>query len=182
MKIDSAQVINLGPPEGKLYGLKDQLIVPSQSIVSVVRPQIVTINNTLLKRLKKAPTDVFNISPRQFEEVIAELLTGMGMDVELTPETRDGGKDILAYTKTELGQLLTLVETKQFRKTHPVGVSLVRSLFGTVVDHGASTGMLVTTSRFAKPAKQFQERHKYHLSLKDYEDVVSWILKHKEFG
>src|SRR6185437_5910463 len=129
--------------------------------------------------LRKQPSDLFRISPRQFEEVIADLLSGMGMEVELTPTTRDGGKDILAYMQTEIGKFLTLVEAKQYDERRPVGVSLVRSLFGTLVDHNATSAMLVTTSRFAKPAQQFQERHRYQLTLKNYDDVVSWLLKHK---
>lgn len=130
-------------------------------------------------QLKRKPDDLFKITPRQFEEVIADLLSDMGMEVELTPETRDGGKDILAYIKTEIGKFLCLVEAKRHNKNRPVGVSLVRSLFGTLKDHQATSAMLVTTSRFAPPARQFQQRHEYQLSLKDYNDVVSWILKYK---
>src|SRR5205823_142486 len=121
LKIEFAREINLGPPEGKLYGLRDQLLVPQRTIIPVIGPQIVKISNTLIQRLKKAPDDVFKLSPRQFEEVIADLLTGMGMDVELTPATRDGGKDILAYLNTEIGKFLTLVEAKQHSRSRPVG-------------------------------------------------------------
>lgn len=174
-----AHVISLAPRAGKLYGLREQLVTPQREIISIVAPQIVSVNDALIKKLKRNPDDVFEITPRQFEEVIADLLAGMGMDVELTPATRDGGKDILAYMNTEMGKFLTLVEAKRHNKSRPVGVSLVRTLYGTLVDHQATSGMLVTTSRFAKPAKQFQERHKYQLSLKDYQDVVSWILKYK---
>jgi restriction system protein len=164
-------------PRRKLYGLKDQ--TSQKKIIELVAPQIITANDSLIFTLKKRPGDLYRITPRQFEEVIADLLTDMGMDVELTPATRDGGKDILAFMKTDIGKFLCLVEAKQYNKHRPVGVSLVRSLFGTVVDHQATSGMLVTTSRFAKPAKEFQERHKYQLSLKDYSDVVSWLLKYK---
>ena len=107
-------------------------------------------------------------------------MTDMGMEVELTPATRDGGKDILAYLPTEFGKLLCLVEAKRHKKTRPVGVSLVRSLYGTLDDHHATMGMLVTTSRFSPDARSFQERHKYKLSLKDFPDVVSWLMKYKE--
>lgn len=176
-KIRRAREIYIGPPEGKLYGLKEQ--AAQKKIIQLVAPQIITTNDQLIMQLKRTPDDLFKITPRQFEEVVADLLADMGMEVELTPETRDGGKDILAYMKTEIGKFLCLVETKQHNKNRPVGVSLVRSLFGTLVDHKATTGMLVTTSRFAKPAQQFQERHKYQLSLKDYSDVVSWILRYK---
>ena len=177
--IRGAREIHLSLPAGRLYTLRDQVLVAQNKIIPTLAPKIITANNALIVALKKKPLDLFKITPRQFEEVIADLLEGMGMEVELTPATRDGGKDILAYMDTPLGKLLTLVETKQFNKNRPVGVSLVRTLFGTLVDHKATNGMLVTTSRFAKPAQEFQERHKYQLELKDYEDVVGWLMKHK---
>lgn len=179
IKIRGAREIYLGPPEGKLYGLREQIVTPQRKIIAVVAPHIVAANDALIEQLRRKPDDLFKITPRQFEEVIADLLSGMGLEVELTPATRDGGKDILAYLQTPVGKILTLVEAKQHNRNHPVGVSLVRSLFGTLIDHQATSGMLVTTSRFAKPAQQFQERHRYQLSLKDYEDVVSWLLKYK---
>jgi len=176
-KLRRTREIRLAPDTGKLYALREQ--TPSKRIVEIVAPRIITANDDLIMKLKRRPGDLYKISPRQFEEVIADLLGDMGMDVELTPATRDGGKDILAYMTTEIGRFLCLVEAKQHSESRPVGVSLVRSLFGTLVDHKATAGMLVTTSRFSDPAKAFQRRHTYQLSLKDYQDVVSWILKYK---
>ena len=140
--IRRAREVYVGPPEGKLYGLRDQLIVPRQPIIRFVAPLIVTANDALIERLKRVPDDLYKISPRKFEEIIADLLSDMGMEVELTPQTRDGGKDILAYMKTELGKFLCLVEAKRYAGTRAVDVSLVRSLFGTLVDHKATSGML----------------------------------------
>ncbi len=179
LRIPRAHHIIISPPDGKLYGLREQVIFPNRAILSSLAPLVVSTNDALIEKLKREPSGLYKISPRQFEEVIADLLANMGMEVELTPETHDGGKDILAYMNTELGRFLTLVEAKQHNKSRPVGVSLVRSLFGTLVDHQATSGMLVTTSRFAKPAKQFQERHKYQLNLKEYEDVVTWLLQYR---
>ena len=178
-EFENVRNIELSFPEGKLYGLREQFIPSNRNIIELVAPRVLTFNEALIERLKKRPDDLFRITSRQFEELIADLLKGMGIEVEVTPATRDGGKDILAYMKTPMGTLLTLVETKLHNKRHPVGVSLVRTLYGTVKDHNATSGMLVTTSRFATPARQFQERHKYELSLKDYGDVVSWIMKHR---
>jgi len=179
LNIRRAHTITVGVPDGKLYGLREQLLKPQKAILPAVAPLIVTANNLLIEKLKRRPDDLFRISPRQFEEVVAELLSDMGMEVEVTPATRDGGMDILAYMKTEIGKFLCLVEAKQYNANRPVGVGLVRTLYGTLMDHQATTGMIVTTSRFAEPAKAFQEKHKYQLSLKDYGDVVSWVLKYK---
>ena len=174
-EILSAHLINLESLEGALYTIPQGLVVPSDSLGSV----LVATNADLIRRLRRAPDDLFKITSRQFEEVIADLLSNMGMEVSLTPATRDGGKDILAYMKTDIGKFLCLVEAKQYNKLRPVGVAVVRSLFGTLVDHQATSALLVTTSRFATPAKEFQERHKYQLSLKDYGDVVSWLAQHE---
>lgn len=164
----------------RLYGLREQVPAPSNQIIKAVAPLLVTANDVLIEKLKRQPTDLFKITPRQFEEVIADLLADMGMEVELTPQTRDGGKDILAYMETPVGKVLCLVEAKQHKETRPVGVSLVRTLYGTVVDQDASKGMLVTTSRFTKDAEAFQQKYEYILSLKNYSDVLSWIQKYKQ--
>jgi restriction system protein len=125
--------------------------------------------------LKRQPQSVFQLPPRQFEELIAELLSDLGYDVELTPATRDGGKGILAYMSTPHGRLLCLVEAKKYRQDRSVGVELVRQLYGTLVDADASSAMLVTTSSFSPEARAFQKRHEYKLALRDYGNVVQWI-------
>ena len=38
---------------------------------------------------------------RILEEMIAEIFSGLGYDVELTKRTRDGGKDIIALRKRD---------------------------------------------------------------------------------
>jgi hypothetical protein len=53
--------------------------------------EIRNVNAELFAYLKKHPDSLHTFSPRQFEEVIAEILQDMGCEVELTPQTRDGG-------------------------------------------------------------------------------------------
>ncbi|HVY69403.1 MAG TPA: restriction endonuclease [Verrucomicrobiae bacterium] len=92
--------------------------------------------------------------------------------------TRDGGGDILAHFKTGMQKMLCLIEAKKYRPDRPVGIQLVRQLYGTCIDELANSAMLVTTSHFSPDAKKFEEKHNYHLSLKDYADVVGWLLKY----
>lgn len=150
----------------------------SRRLLAVAKPVIVTANEAMVKALKQCPEDVFKLTSRQFEELVAELLHDMGYDVTLTPATRNGGKDILASIKNECGEFLCLVEAKKHRRDRKVGVSLVRSLDGTLCDFQASSAMLVTTSTFSKDAHAMREKHKYQLSLRDYTDVAGWIQKH----
>ena len=53
--IRRARQVFVGPPEGKLYGLRDQLVVPRQPIIPVVAPLIVTANDALIEKLKRRP-------------------------------------------------------------------------------------------------------------------------------
>jgi restriction system protein len=164
--------------QGNLYDLSEK--VSQDQIVTVVKPTIVMANETILHQLKKQPNAIFDLPPRKFEEVLAEILTDMGWEVELTKATRDGGKDILAYQKTELGRLLCLVEAKRYREDRKIGVDLVRSLYGTLCDYQASSAMMVTTSSFSADAQAFQQKHQYQLALRDYFDLVRWIQGYKK--
>jgi restriction system protein len=162
-----------------LHNLGLPLPISEKQIVSVVAPKIIVTNDALLQNLKRQPLDLHRISPRKFEELLAELLDDMGCEVKLTPASNDGGKDIIAVMNTPLGQILCLVEAKHYNPKRPVQVSLVRQLFGAYMDHGANSAMLVTSSRFTRGAKQFQSRHEYQIRLKEYDDVVEWIQNYK---
>ena len=160
---------------GDIYSIDQKLILPEQQLIADVKPRFILANEAIIERLRHQPSSIYDLPPRKFEELIADLLSDLGYEVELTPTTRDGGKDILAYMTTPHGKLLCLVEAKRYRRDRPIGVELVRQLYGTLTDAEASSAMLVTTSSFSQDAMAFQQRHKYKLALRDYGHVVEWI-------
>jgi HJR/Mrr/RecB family endonuclease len=164
--------------EGHLYDLNDTNIVQQNQLIEIAKPIVVSANEAMIAELKKHPDDIFRLTSRQYEELIAELIRDMGYEVTLTKTTRDGGKDILASIKTEMGDFLCLVEAKHYREDRKVGVSLVRELYGTLCDYQANSAMLVTTSSYSPDAKALQQKHQYQLSLRDYTDVATWIQRY----
>lgn len=160
-----------------LYDIQNGILVPKSQIINVTKPIIVDANYRLIESLKKQPVGIRNLTPRQFEELLAHLLRDMGWDVELTKQTRDGGSDILAYLNTDVGRLLCLVEAKHYREDRKIGIDLVRTLYGTLCDAQANSAMLVTSSSFTPDAMAFQQKHQYQLTLREYADVVEWIMK-----
>jgi len=150
---------------------------PHAPLVEAVRPAIVIATDRLIEHLSRQPTDLFKLPPRKFEEVIAELLADMGWEVHLTKQTRDGGRDILAFLNLDIGRLLCLVEAKRYSPDRPVGIDLVRNLYGVLSDEQANAALLVTTSYFTQDAREFQRRHVHQISLQEYRDVVAWIKK-----
>jgi restriction system protein len=161
--------------DGHLYDIQDSATVSKAELVSVVQPTIISANEAMVQALKRQPEDIFKLSPRKYEELVTELLHDMGYEVELTPATRDGGKDILAYFKTECGTFLCLVEAKRYRADRKIGVELVRTLYGILCDYQANSAMMVTTSSFSRDARMFGSKHQYQLALRDYADLTSWL-------
>ena len=131
----------------------------------------------IISRLSVNPEELHNFDPTRFEELIAELLTRDGFNVQITGRTRDGGRDILAVHRDLLGEHLYLVECKRWSPNQAIGVEIIRALYGVVEHERASAGILVTTSRFTSGALCFATPIKYRMSLKEYEDVVNWIRK-----
>jgi restriction system protein len=135
------------------------------------------ISDSLIEALAQRPEIMYEISPRRFEELVAELYHRDGYEVELTPVSGDGGVDIYAVQKTPFGSFLTVVDCKRYRRDRPVGVGLIRQLYGTVEAKEASVGVLATTSTFTKGASEFQEARKYRLGLQDFLSIHELLLK-----
>jgi restriction system protein len=82
----------------------------------------------------------------------AALYRNLGYTVELTPPSRDGGRDVIAVRQTPGQREVVEIECKAH--TSPVGVSYVRQLRGVIERLGANRGILITISRFTRGAQQ----------------------------
>lgn len=134
------------------------------------------VDTALFNAIRRDPTKVFKMTPRNFEEFIAEIFARNGYDVNLTPQTRDGGYDILAVSNNALtGKEIHLVECKRYAAARKVSVGVVRSLHGVVAHEGATKGIIVTTSGFSKVARDFEQCHHGKIKLHDYQALLSWI-------
>jgi len=126
------------------------------------------VNDALISELARRPELMRVLSPRKFEEFVAELYARSGFEVELTRPSKDGGVDIYAVQRAPFGSFLTVVDCKRHRADRPIQVGLVRGLYGTVMDTGASAGVIATTSYFTKGAKAYQDQRKHRIGLQDF--------------
>jgi len=133
---------------------------------------------TVISTFARQPNLMYELGPRKFEELVAELLNRDGAEVTLTPPSRDGGRDIFAWLDTPLGKALYLIECKRYGPANPVGVEIVRSVYGVVAEERATAGLIVTTSSFTKGAIAFRERVPNQLSLRAYSDLAGWLRRH----
>lgn len=168
-KIDRAISILLHEEERVLYEPPKIELLELPRIISIV-------NDKLISLLAREPGYLHRLSPRAFEEVVAEIFARQGFEVHLTKQTRDGGKDIIAlYNKLGISTKY-IIECKRYTNK-PIGIELVQRLAGVRHALSANKAILATTSRFTSPAMEWakQEVNLWSLDLKDYEDIVSWL-------
>jgi len=146
---------------------------------SQIQIELNEINTELIKYLGKHPEYMRHLNPRKFEELIAEIIRSKGYDVTLTPQTRDGGKDIIAIYKSPFGHQMFIIECKRFNEKK-VGVELVRGLYGVKISEHANQGILVTSSTFTKEAIEFVKPLKFELALKDFNDITQWCKEYNK--
>jgi len=113
------------------------------------------VTGDLIRRLNRDPSGLFVLTPRQFEELVADLFVLDGYTVELlgTCNQADGGVDIIAISQgSGWQQLKTAIQCKRYAAGRKVSAAPIRALAGVLDRFQAHTGVLVTTSDFTKPA------------------------------
>jgi len=92
-----------------------------------------------------------------FEHLIREVFekefSQNGGEVKITQASRDGGVDAVAFDPDPIRGGKIVIQAKRY--TNTVGVSAVRDLYGTVVNEGATKGILVTTADYGPDAYGF---------------------------
>ena len=148
-----------------------------QSVVDrIARSWLPKVRRAIVAYFATQPEEMYEMPSRAFEKLVAELLRDEGFDVALTPETRDGGYDILAVRHESVtGENVVLIECKRYAHDRSIGVGLVRGLVGVVQLHDATKGMLVTTSRLSGPAQGLVTSNSSRLVAHDYETLVNWL-------
>lgn len=140
----------------------------------LVLPTVERINEALLRRIRDNPAELHNLKPRQFEELICDLLTKMGWQLELTPASKDGGYDIFGFSGSTGGVRSNwIIECKKYAPERKVGVEIVRSLCGVKEELKAANAMIVTTSSFTRGARDISRR-RWDITLKDQEAILDW--------
>lgn len=147
----------------------DKTVEKKESAIITLSP----INDRVLKYLAENPEALYNLTGREFEEVMAEIYCKLGYKVELTKATRDGGKDIIIRKPEILGDFIYYVECKKHAAKRQIGVGLIKNLVGTVEADRVNGGILATTSYFTPDARKFiiDNKYGYKIQMHDYKKI-----------
>ncbi len=119
--------------------------------------------------------DTYLLTPRRFEEVVADVYRQSGYFARLTQQTRDGGYDVMLMEHSSGTQ--TIVECKRYARTCRVSVGTVRELLGVQLALAVPRAAVVTSGYFTEPAlqiaKQVNEGNSaYSLELVDADRLI----------
>lgn len=130
----------------------------------------------VISHVSKRSEDIFTLTPRKFEEVVASVYSSIGWRVELTKQTRDGGVDIICL-RNYSGETC-IVECKRYSRSRKVGIAAVDRLVGAAFRTSTKSAHLVTTSSFSTPAikaKRQAAEQGLELELVDGSDLLKLV-------
>jgi restriction system protein len=102
-------------------------------------------------------TNLAAISWEDFEHLVREVFekefAARRGEVKVTQSSSDGGVDAIAFDPDPITGGKIVIQAKRYTRT--VGVSAVRDLYGTIMNEGASRGILVSTADYGPDAYKF---------------------------
>ncbi len=125
------------------------LIGLAEELPTTLATQIEEHNNSVREQILH---QLHEISPAEFEELVANLLTAIGFeDVEVGRYYKDGGIDVRGtLVVADVVRLRIAVQAKRWKTTVPV--SIIRKAKGSLSVH--EQGLIITTSKFSKIARR----------------------------
>jgi len=101
------------------------------------------------------------LTGKEFEELVAHMLSGMDLTIQERSTGADGGVDLIAYSAEPIRGGTFVVQCK--RQVSKVSAPVVRDLLGTVTARKANKGILITMSEFTAAAIEFAQTNRIEL-------------------
>jgi restriction endonuclease Mrr len=111
---------------------------------------------------------------RHLEMILAEVFEGLGFSVELTPGSKDEGKDIILECYVSGKKHSYIVEVKHWRSGKRVGQSTVKDFLNVIVRESRQGGLFLSTSGYCDNAfEMLTEIEREKLKFGSEEKVVN---------
>jgi len=153
-------------------------ITPIQPILQINKNDHRFIQSREVVSELDSSTNLATMDWEEFEHLIRELFekefSSYGGEVKVTRASRDGGVDAVVFDPDPIRGGKIVIQAKRY--TNTVGVAAVRDLYGTVVNEGATKGILVTTADYGPDAYEFAKNKS--LTLLNGSNLLHLLEKH----
>lgn len=127
----------------------ERLINRQEPFSGTIAKIIKDLSAKLALEIAKNPKALDDIEWRDLERIIAEIFSGLGFDAELTPSSKDGGKDVIVTSKIEGTTKSYIIEIKHWRSNQKVGTDYIREFINVVMREKRESGLFLATYGFA---------------------------------
>lgn len=130
-------------------------LVPVQPILQIDKTDHRFIDSKDI--LTNQGTNLALIPWEDFEQLVREIFelefSKNGGEVHVTQSSRDGGVDAIIFDPDPLRGGKIVIQAKRYTNTVPVAA--IRDLYGTVINEGANSGIIITTSDYGRDSYEF---------------------------
>jgi hypothetical protein len=114
-----------------------------------VQMLIRSISHEFAKLVSETPDALDHLEWRDLERMMARVMEGLGFECELTPPSKDGGKDLILVWQATPGDQSFIVELKHWRSGKRVGKDAVSDFMSVIVAENRTGGLFLSTSGYA---------------------------------
>jgi len=119
---------------------------------SKVIQAITDLSKSLAKIIANNPEELMNMEWRDIERMLASVFDGLGFKVELTPSSKDGGKDIILEFEISGETQSYLVEVKHWRCKQKVGQGYISDFLNVIANEKRQGGLYLSTYGYSSDA------------------------------
>ena len=108
-----------------------------------------SISHEFAKLVSQTPDTLDHLEWRDLERMMARVMEGLGFECELTPPSKDGGKDLILVWRATSGDQAFIVELKHWRSGKLVGKDVVSDFMSVIVAEDRTGGLFLSTSGYS---------------------------------
>lgn len=115
-----------------------------------ISAMVASVCNQMAHEIARNPKALDELEWRDLERLIAEAFSGLGFDVELTPASKDGGKDVIVDYRTPNGEKKSyIIEIKHWKAGKRVNGQTVAEFIHVIAKEHRTGGLFIATHGFA---------------------------------
>jgi hypothetical protein len=127
----------------------DRLEIGKPDYAERIQVLIKSISHEFAKLVSQTPDALDHLEWRDLERMMARVMAGLGFECELTPPSKDGGKDLILVWRAKSGDQSFIVELKHWRSGKRVGKTAVSDFMRVIVAEARTGGLFLSTSGYA---------------------------------
>lgn len=157
-----------------------------KEIESVVVKILKDCTKRIIMAILNDPNTLKDLEWLDMERMVAELFRGLGFKVELTPSSKDGGKEVILELEEIDKKKSYVIEVKHWRSGQKVGKSAVDKFVRIVVKENRTAGLFLSTYGVSSEVvESLSKIERKKVKFGDKEKIISLCetyIKKKESG